>query len=88
VPPLAAGIDPAWWSAITSRRALSLTGYLVYKVVVDTTPRSWVGEMAAMEPAKSGVIALDDGCQAGCSAVVTLRLGWTALKLQVRAFGT
>jgi hypothetical protein len=65
-----------------------LTDSLVCKVVVDTTPRSWVGEMAAMEPAKSGVIALDDGCQAGCSAAVTLRLGWTTLKLQVRAFGT
>ena len=36
-----------------------MTDSLVCKVVVDTTPRSWVGEMAAMEPAKSGVIALD-----------------------------
>ena len=52
-----------------------MTDSLVYKVVVDTTPRSWVSEMATMEPAKSGVVALDDGCQAVCSAVVTLGLG-------------
>ena len=47
-----------------------MTDSLVCKVVVDTTPRSWVGEMAAMEPAKSGVIALDDGCQAGLNGVI------------------
>ena len=37
-----------------------LFGLQGLKVVVDATPRSWVGEMAAMEPAKSGVIALDE----------------------------
>jgi hypothetical protein len=66
-----------------------LIDYLVYKVVVDTTPRSWVGEMAAMELAKSGVVsALDDGCQAGCSADVTRGLGQTTLKLQVSVSST